>query len=523
MSSLIGDLLNNIAEFFNEIINLLQKIFNLIYPTIKTFFVNIFDGLFNGEYFKYYLSFLFSFFIILIYFLIYFVNPFDIKSYKYSQFIFLSFIFFFIFIFYFLVYRKESDINPYGVTNNQFKKEDANNKYEFEFSNFSKTLKNPLLNLFKIFFTISATLLLPILIITLIFYLLNNYQNSFNILQTFILLVLLISTLAIVAKLFNISNNNKEDKKAFCNLDKLKEEDNFFNFIKKIICIIKYFIFFIPCLLIILVEKFKDDLKLTHPTIFILLILEILLISIVFIIPIIFKYISQLNGNDLLAGEGPFYLNNYKEIGTYQKLSNFKSDSNTNTTYHNFTLPFSDEKYEFETSFNGQSKRILKGSYSYSISFYLYLNPQPKNTSLAYNKDTTLFNYADKPKILYDGKNRQLVIKSKTIYNENDQLDTIFRSNSQEYNNFELKYQKWMFFVINYDNNIIDIFIDGKLVTSKKNVPNFDGDDKISIGDIDHKMKNDGIHGGIKDIYYYNHPRQPSNIEFLFNLTNKDQ
>ena len=70
-----------------------------------------------------------------------------------------------------------------------------------------------------------------------------------------------------------------------------------------------------------------------------------------------------------------------------------------------------------------------------------------------------------------------------------------------------------MFITINYQNNIIDVFIDGKLVGSKNNVPPYFDDDKITIGE------DNGIHGSIKEIYYYETPRPVSDIEFMYDLT----
>ena len=72
-----------------------------------------------------------------------------------------------------------------------------------------------------------------------------------------------------------------------------------------------------------------------------------------------------------------------------------------------------------------------------------------------------------------------------------------------------------MLFTINYENNTIDVFIDDKLVGSKKNVPPYFDDDKISIGE------DNGIQGSIKEIFYYDTPRPPSNIEFMYDLTIK--
>jgi hypothetical protein len=140
------------------------------------------------------------------------------------------------------------------------------------------------------------------------------------------------------------------------------------------------------------------------------------------------------------------------------------------------------------------------------LSFYIYLNTQPENTSIAYTKDTILFNYAYKPVIYYNGKSQKIIIKSRTISNRGDQLDTIYELANP-------KFQKWLFFVINYDNNIIDVFVDGKLVGSKENVSPYFKGDNITIGE------NDGIHGSIKQIYYYDKIKTPSTIELLYNLS----
>ena len=64
--------------------------------------------------------------------------------------------------------------------------------------------------------------------------------------------------------------------------------------------------------------------------------------------------------------------------------------------------------------------------------------------------------------ILYDGRSNEIIIKSKTKHYIDYELKEIYRTK-------DLKYQKWLYFVINYDNNEIDIFIDGKLVANNKN------------------------------------------------------
>jgi hypothetical protein len=80
-----------------------------------------------------------------------------------------------------------------------------------------------------------------------------------------------------------------------------------------------------------------------------------------------------------------------------------------------------------------------------------------------------------------------------------------------------VKHQKWLYFVINYENNNIDVFIEGKLVGSKNNITPYFVGDKVTIGE------QDGIYGSIKEIFYYDKIKTPDSIQFLHNLTkNKD-
>ena len=165
--------------------------------------------------------------------------------------------------------------------------------------------------------------------------------------------------------------------------------------------------------------------------------------------------------------------------------------------------------YNMKTSFFDPPTSVNKFpyNYSYSISFYIYINPQPENTSYAYTKDTEIFNYAYKPVIYYNGKSQSIIVRSRTLNNKGDQLDTIYEGKN-------IKHQKWVFFVINYENNIIDVFIDGKLVGSKKDVTPYFKGDKVTIGE------KDGINGSIKEISYYDTIKTPQTIELLYDLTN---
>jgi hypothetical protein len=324
--------------------------------------------------------------------------------------------------------------------------------------------------------------------------------------------------------------------------------------------------------LIILVDEINKDIKLTPSSVYLLFFILLILITLIFVLPLLFTYLAKQNKNDVLAGEGPFYLNQKKTLGKYQNLDknitnnviipNFNNNSSVeskplenkplenkfnnilslfdtnsenisnenssnedvvrneyyktntsiadNTKGYDFKLFKNDVngQYNIGAKYNNLSKTYGKFpyNYTYSISFYIYINPQPTNTSIAYTKDTELFNYGFKPVVYYNGKSRKIIIKSRTINNKSDQLDTIYEMTN-------VKHQKWLYFVINYENNNIDVFIEGKLVGSKNNITPYFVGDKVTIGE------QDGIYGSIKEIFYYDKIKTPDSIQFLHNLT----
>jgi len=411
-------------------------------------------------------------------------------------------------------------------------------------------------------------ILFPVLIINFIIYLHNTNNDIFNVSQTILGVLIVIVIFAIIAKIFSIKPGNEDNTK------KDPDDKSSQNPFQALITLLKNIIFFIPCLLIIVVDEINKDIRLTPSSIYLLFFILLILITLLFLLPVLFKYLAKHNKNDLLSGEGPFYLNEKKTLGKYQNLdknatanlvipnfttydvennttntnnisnilSNFKtnftntsssteSNSNENTSNENVVInEYNDTKnnindnikgYDFKlfkndliglynigTKFYGSSKNHNKFpyNYTYSISFYIYINPQPTNTSIAYNKDTELFNYGSKPVIYYNGNSRKIIIKSRTINNKSDQLDTIYEMT-------HVKHQKWLYFVINYENNNIDVFIDGKLVGSKNNVTPYFIGDSVTIGE------DDGIYGSIKEIFYFDKIKTPDSIEFLYNLT----
>lgn len=509
-----------LKQFFYGLLGLILSFFE----RFKDIALYVFDYILNE---KYYNRFIFTILLAifsLLFYLIYYVNPFNLFNPQTSQLSIIIIASLFLTLFYFVVYRNESTNHYYersSIKNtilNQKEKYEYARKYRFNRENYKFSFKNPLINLFKSFFSLLGIVLIPVMIISLIFSVYHNYHNLFTITKLILGIFIIITTLSIIAYIVNVQLND---------IDCLNKKTNsIYNLIQKLICIIKYLIFFIPCLLIIGVEKIKEDLKLTPKSIYLLFILELILICLFFFIPVLFKYFANLNKHNLLENNEIYYTHKYRHIAYYQSLrdQNIKSVKDDSTSISIFEKS-DDTEYNLETKFNGtDNPNKNRMNYTYSISFYLYLNPQEKNTNEAYSdpNGVILFNYGNKPVIKYNGLTKQLIIESCDVKNNDcSQRTTIFKSNDKDYNNYNLKYQKWLYFVINFKDNNLDIFIDGKLVGSKPNIPNFVTNDNVEIGDKKYKNKN-GIYGSIKEINYYKIPRPNNNIEFLYDLTKNE-
>lgn len=233
--------------------------------------------------------------------------------------------------------------------------------------------------------------------------------------------------------------------------------------------LIEKIIYYIPCLLIQFIDYVKEQYKITTKTIWILFALEIVFISLYFIIPIILKYVSSRGSISLL--DDPVYLNNKNTLGTFENLK-----------------PSSNMRGKFK--------------YEYAISGWFYINPQPPSTNSSYTNYTTLFDYSKKPIIQYNALENKIRIQTDVGKNN---LKTLYVSN-------KILYQKWNNFVINYDGANMDLFMNGELVGTIENVAPYMHNDWIYSGAMN------GIHGGICNIKYYNEPLSYGMIKNTYNI-----
>lgn len=525
----ILDIYNKIIEYLKKltaipIINIpstLLKDFLTLFNNITVLFIQLLDYIVNEKKSFMLRSAIFLLIILgSIFYLFTFFNIGNLKKRENNNLVSVIFIGLFISIFYFFVYRnnylnnkdKEDPSNLYYTQEkNTFLKNDSKDqpKDEVNYDNLKNYFLYPLITFFKSIASILFIILALVFIITLIFYAYNYNHYLFSITKYIILFLIFVTLIAILLKFLVFSDSSKIESTSWLNeilKDDTSKNKGFTYYLKLIYLILKYLIFLLPCLLIAFTDYIHKEIKLTPSPVYLLLIFEILLILALFFLPLVFNFFNTLNKNDLLNGEGPFYLNKRKTIGIFQELGK-NSKKNSTVTKNVFSLynPFIEKEHKFSVSTNGQIRKKFPYNYSYNLSFKIYLNPQENNTSLAYNRETSLFNYGFKPIVLYDGKSKEIIIKSKTKDNISYDLKEIYRTKN-------IKYQKWVQFVINYDNNEIDVFIDGKLVANKKNIPPYMGDESVTIGE------KDGIHGSIKDVYYYERPKPLENIEFMYDL-----
>lgn len=230
--------------------------------------------------------------------------------------------------------------------------------------------------------------------------------------------------------------------------------------------LIKDVIFYIPCLIIGIIDYLRHQYDITTSSTWILLGLEIALIVTRVIIPFIFNKIILHDGVHLLRD--PVFTTSERTIGTYDKLHKDKKD---------------------------------KYSYHYAISSWIYINPQPPSTSSAYNKKTSILNYGGKPNILYDGTTNTLEI---TTLKSRDKEEVVYKTN-------KLPFQRWNHLVINYDRGTLDIFINNEIVASVKNVVPYMTYDSLTVG------AKPGIYGGVCNVVYFSNVLTRNKISYLYN------
>ena len=371
-----------------------------------------------------------------------------------------------------------------------------------------KEMGMPIVNLMMKVGYVFGGLSLVVIVIGFILWMYNNFSQ----LHVFLSLLLTILNFVMILTLVYVVFKREIDKI-------INYKSNNLNFVEGIFKIIGEFIFIIPCLVLVLVDVVKSEIKITTPTVWIILIIEIVIICLYFLIPFL---MTRLNTHDRqLLLQGPVYLDKRQMIGTYQNVEKdhiyrrriedhrfelFKTeqttntfDASTNTFQDSEAMPFN---VTVDLDVDRSTSQHIDFNYNYGISLALYLNPQPTNTGQAYVQDTIIFDYAGKPKIVFNGLDQQLKFICRDI---NHLEKTVYETD-------DFKYQKWMNIVVNYRSGTVDIFIDGTLRATETNIQPFMEYSKIYVGSTP------GIAGGIKDVMYFKEPLPLDKIRYINNM-----
>lgn len=195
--------------------------------------------------------------------------------------------------------------------------------------------------------------------------------------------------------------------------------------------------------------------------------------------PSVFNIINTQGGKQLV--NKPVYTDSMYSLGTYQELNGT-------------------DKFE----------------YQYAISFWVFLDAAPPNTNKSYSKYTSLLNFGNKPNVLYNGElnTLKIVMHQKDLPKATSNKLTDFDDDGNRiiYKNENMLLQKWNNIVINYSGGVLDIFLNGELVKSSVGVVPYYTLDNLTIGE------ENGIHGGICNVVYFNRALNASNLYFLYNM-----
>jgi hypothetical protein len=250
-----------------------------------------------------------------------------------------------------------------------------------------------------------------------------------------------------------------------------------------LLSLLRNIIFYVPCLFIDIVEFIKSEYKITTKTVWIVLFIEAILIFLYMVLPALFHKITTHDGIQLL--DECIYLNNKKSLGTYETLHKIKDKA--------VAKPDDIENSRFK--------------YTYALSAWYYINPQPPNTSPAYTKFTTILNYGKKPLIQFNSLKNTLRVQCET---SKGSLKTLYETK-------DIKYQKWNNIVVNYDAGTMDVFINGLLVSSTPEIAPYMTYENVIVGE------QNGIQGGICNVVYYKHILSAGKINMAYKLLrNKD-
>jgi len=293
----------------------------------------------------------------------------------------------------------------------------------------------------------------------------QNLSNQSGIVSFILNLILILIFLGLIYKAINVQTPSGNSKKS------------------GFLSLITNLILYIPCIFSgtfdNLAHAAVGEYNSTSAGSIMMLLLAVGVFAIYFTSPLIVNQITTQGGKQLI--NRPVYINTLYNLGTYQELNG-------------------SDDYD----------------YTYAISFWLFVDAAPPNMSTAYQRYTSVFNFGNKPNVLYNGKTNSLMItvQQKDLQEKTNNTNLIFDENGNRivYQKDNFLLQKWNNIIINYNGGVLDIFLNGELVKSNVDVVPYYTLDNLSVG------QDNGIQGGICNVVYFKKPLSITNIYYLYNL-----
>ena len=240
---------------------------------------------------------------------------------------------------------------------------------------------------------------------------------------------------------------------------------------KGLLALLGAMVMYIPCLIIDFADWLKEQYRITTSTAWIVLGLTSLAIAIMIVLPKAITWMLNRDGIHLLRD--PVYLNKEHQLSNHKQLEHiFKGD----------------DEY-------GNTPR----GYHYSISSWIWINPQPPNTRAAYTRWTNLLEFGGRPAIEYLGTTNELRVMCDI---KEGVREEIFRSD-------DIPFQSWNNIVVNYDGGTMDVFLNGVLVASRQ-AAFYQSLENVIAG------KDKGIEGGICNVVFYDKILLPEQIDMAY-------
>jgi len=360
----------------------------------------------------------------------------------------------------------------------------------------------------------------------------------------------IVGIIALTILVMFIKRKVDEDKSGFfADMDKpaAKEDGTGKLCLKLLWSVIKY----IPCVLIDALESLKREWQITTPPIWILLGLEILLIALIFIMPYVANKLTESGSKPVLPGVKPldssYKVSSLDESGVFIFHNSPVSDKNNKQMKKRYSYSFSSWFYLHGTASKdkfvsildiGGVPRIEYNNATNNLRFTVNMdritadgankitenrviyetNPIPNKK--VYSKDSNgnqrivdingNFGYIDKNTNEIKSDNPKTpVLRDKSQYRLITTVDEEVMSGAFKPSLY-IPMQKWFNVVVNYDGTTMDIFINGELVSSSRNIiPNIRSHAIITGAPS-------GVKGEICNVVFYNKVLKGDDIKWLY-------